>query len=251
MKLAFDRGGDAGDLLVLLHGLGATRQVWTNFVTARKWYGTWIAPDLRGHGGSPHADDYSLTAHATDIAELVSSEGPFDAVTVLGHSMGGAIALALASGKFGFLPARVFGLGIKVEWNAGELAGLRKMVEAVPRIFATKDEAIARYLKVSGLADLIPASSTMAESGVTKTDDGWRLSCDPRTASVGPPPMESLMAAARVPVHLACGESDTLTNVAQLAHYDTAAQSLPGGHNIMVENPSAVWDWLQTKSTPN
>jgi len=248
VKLAFDHGGDGGDLLVLLHGLGATRCVWTNFIAARRWTGSWIAPDLRGHGASAHAADYSLNAHAADVAELTAAHGAANSVTVLGHSMGGAIGLALASGEFGFLPARMFGLGIKVAWSADELAGLRSMAQATPRIFATKDEAIARYLKVSGLTGLAPNVSEIALSGIAEVEGGWRLACDPRTASVGQPPMESLMAAARAPVHLACGEGDTLTNVAQLARYDAAAQSLSGGHNIMMENPAAVWDWLQSKS---
>ena len=52
------------------------------------------------------------------------------------------------------------------------------------------------------------------------------------------------MAAAQAPVHLACGSGDTLTTAAQLARYNPAAQNLPGSHNIMVENPAAVWDWL-------
>jgi len=30
----------------------------------------------------------------------------------------------------------------------------------------------------------------------------------------------------------------------QLAGYDANARDLPGGHNVMVENPSAVWDWM-------
>ena len=244
MKLECDRGGSGPRLLVLLHGLAATRHVWTNFITAGRWNGSWIAPDLRGHGASAHATDYSLRAHAADIAELVRGSGEWREVVVLGHSMGGAIAMALASGASGITPAQVIGVGVKVAWNDDELAGMRKMASMPAKFFATKEEAIARYLKVSGLSGLIAPDSDAAAAGVAQTADGWRLAYDPATASIGAPPMEELMAAARVLIHLSRGATDAMISHDQLAVFDSGARDLSGGHNVMVENPGAVWDWI-------
>jgi pimeloyl-ACP methyl ester carboxylesterase len=244
MRLESDRRGSSPRLLVLLHGLGATRHVWTNFIAADRWNGSWIAPDLRGHGTSAHAADYNLNAHAADIAELVRGAGEWSEVIVLGHSMGGAIAMALASGASGIAPARVFGVGVKVAWNDDELAGMRKMAAMPVKFFATRDEAIARYLKVSGLSGLIASESPGAIAGVDRTPEGWRLAYDPATASIGAPPMKELMAAARAPIHLARGATDAMISRDQLAVYDHDARDLPGGHNVMVENPNAVWDWI-------
>ncbi len=241
MKLEANRGGEGSRLLVLLHGLGATRKVWTKFVAANRWTGRWIAPDLRGHGASAHAEDYSLNAHATDVAELVRGA---EEIVVLGHSMGGVVALALASGSFGIAPARVFGLGVKVHWNDDELAGMRKMAATPARLFESRNDAVARYLKVSGLTGLIAPDSAEALSGVTQSGDSWRLACDPATASIGPPPMEALMAKAEAPIHLACGATDAMVSRAQLAAYDRNAHQIAAGHNAMVENPSAVWNWI-------
>jgi pimeloyl-ACP methyl ester carboxylesterase len=237
MKLEHDRGGDGDRLLVLLHGLGATRDVWRPMLTASRWEGCWIAPDLRGHGASAHAANYSLGCHAADVTELVS--GPWREIVVLGHSMGGAVGLALASGWFGMAPSRVFGLGIKVVWNAEELAGLEKMAAAPARLFASKDEAMARFAKVSGLG----AHATGL--GVTQTGDGWRLAADPATARVGPPPMQALLSCAACPIHLARGESDAMVSGVQLEAFDPAAVDIVGaGHNAMIDAPGAVWDWL-------
>ena len=244
MKLAFDRGGNGPHLLVLLHGLGATRHVWRNMIAAGRWKGSWIAPDLRGHGASAHASDYSLDAHAADIAELARDCGEWSEVVVLGHSMGGAIAMALASGASGFTPAQVFGVGVKVAWNEDELAGMRKMAAMPVKFFATRDEAIARYLKVSGLSGLVAPDTADAAAGVVQTQDGWRLAYDPATASIGAPPMKELMEAARAPIHLARGTTDAMISRDQLAIHDHDARDLPGGHNVMVENPGAVWDWI-------
>lgn len=248
MKLEADRGGDGPRLLVLLHGLGATRHVWRPLLASGRWQGSWLAPDLRGHGASPHAISYGLGQHAADVAELVQDAGAWEEVVILGHSMGGAVALALASGWFGTQPACVFGLGIKVAWSDDELGGMRKMAATPARTFETKDEAIARYLKVSGLAGLIAPESAEAAAGVTHAESGWRLAFDPATASIGPPPMRELLAAARAPIHLARGETDALVTHDQLAAYDSDASDLRGGHNVMVENPTAVWDWIESKS---
>src|SRR6202050_2928957 len=48
-------GGGGEPVLVLLHGLGATGDVWNGWrpLLARRWPGRWLAPDLPGHGGGP------------------------------------------------------------------------------------------------------------------------------------------------------------------------------------------------------
>ena len=248
MKLAADRGGSGDRLLVLLHGLGATHHVWHKMLATAsdRWKGTWVAPDLRGHGASARALEYALGHHAADVAEL--ARGDWREIVVVGHSMGGVVALALASGWFGILPAHCFGLGIKVAWTAEELARLGEMAAAPPRMFATKDEAVARYLKAAGLAGLMAEDSPGAEAGVVTDDAGWRLAADPATAAVGAPPMRALIDAAKAPLHLACGETDRMVTLDQLRKFDANATDLAGlGHNAMVEDPSALWGWIESK----
>ena len=250
VKLAFDRGGDGERLIVLLHGLGATRQVWRPMLDAARWRGSWLAPDLRGHGASPHAASYALGQHAADVADLVQACGDWREIVVVGHSMGGVVGLALASGWFGVKPARVFGVGIKVAWSDAELLRLGEMAAAPARSFASKDEAVSRYLKVSGLAALADPASPVAQAGVVQGDGGWRLAADPKTATVGAPPMTALIAAAEASFHLARGQNDAMMTREQLRAYDQRATDLPGlGHNAMVEDPDAVWRWIEGRLT--
>src|SRR5947207_13319960 len=58
--LRVHEGGSGQPLLVLLHGLGATGDVWAGWwpLLARRWPGRCIAPDLPGHGSSPPLDAY-------------------------------------------------------------------------------------------------------------------------------------------------------------------------------------------------
>jgi pimeloyl-ACP methyl ester carboxylesterase len=250
MRLAFDGGGSGDRLLVFLHGLGATRHVWQAMTDAGRWNGRWIAPDLRGHGNSPHTQSYTLADHAGDVGELVQGLTVAQEIVVVGHSMGGAVALALASGAYGFAPARVFGLSIKVAWTSEELARMGEMASTPARIFASQDEAADRYLKVAGLVGLVDHASPAAAAGIARTDGGWRLSCDPATASVGAPPMQALLDAARSRVHLARGANDRMMSLDQLKVYDAGAADIPeAGHNAMVERPLAVWDWVESRLT--
>ncbi|MBV9993538.1 MAG: alpha/beta hydrolase [Alphaproteobacteria bacterium] len=237
MKLAFDKGGDGGKLLVLLHGLGANRCVWRAMLSASRWDGRWMALDLRGHGGSAHAASYALEDHAADVVETIGAG--WDEITVLGHSMGGAVGLKLAGGT---KLARVFGLGIKVAWDAQELAGLERMAAASVKWFATRDEAAARYLKVAGLA---ASDDSCVGPGIVQGESGWRLAADPATARVGPPPMRALIETARCPFHLARGAGDRMVSLEQLQEYDSEALDIPdAGHNAMVDRPGDVWDWV-------
>lgn len=55
-----------------------------------------IAPDLAGHGGSDrHRGDHSLGGHACDLRDLLALL-EVDRVTVVGHSLGGGIAMQFA-----------------------------------------------------------------------------------------------------------------------------------------------------------
>jgi pimeloyl-ACP methyl ester carboxylesterase len=104
-------GGRGEPVLALLHGLGATGDVWDGWrpLLARRWPGRWVAPDLPGHGGSPPLDDYTFDGFAAAVAGAIP---PGAEPVVLGHSLGGAVALALASGDFGVPVRAVIGLGI-------------------------------------------------------------------------------------------------------------------------------------------
>lgn len=259
MTLFAEQGGRGPDLLVLLHGLGATAAVWQPFLASadRHWPGRWLAIDLPGHGASPPQAAYELTDIAASVARAISSRAEAGArIVVLGHSLGGAIGLALASGEHGVQAERVFGVGIKVAWSDEDLQRLAAIAAQPRRRFATEPEAWERYLKVSGLAGQADArSATVARgvaphtpdagaSGTPSQVDGWCLAMDPRANGVGRPPFTHLMAAARCPVHLARGREDPLVTLDQLRSLDPAAVDLAArGHNVMVEAPQVLWEW--------
>src|ERR1700678_3025314 len=102
--LRVQQGGSGEPVLLLLHGLGATSDVWDGWrpLLARRWPGRWLAPDLPGHGGSPSLTGYTFDGFAAALAPTIAAALPAAAsVVVLGHSLGGVVGLCLASGEFG------------------------------------------------------------------------------------------------------------------------------------------------------
>jgi len=232
-------GGNGEPLLVLLHGLGATGDVWAGWrpLLARRWPGRWLAPDLPGHGGSPPLAGYTFDGFAAAVAGVVP---PGAGVVVLGHSLGGVVGLALASGRFPVPVRAVIGLGIKVVWTGEDLDRAQAAARRPPAWFASRDEAAARYLRVSGLAGLLPAGDPAVEAGLREQDGRWRLAMDPAAFAVGAPDMAQLLARSRAPVTLTRGGHDPMNTDEQLARFGTGTVTLPGlGHNAHVESPEA------------
>jgi pimeloyl-ACP methyl ester carboxylesterase len=94
-KRAFVKAG-SGPAMLLLHGLGCDHTTWAPVISALARRFTVIAPDLLGHGLSdkPRAD-YSVGGYANGMRDLLTVLG-IDKVTVVGHSLGGGVAMQFA-----------------------------------------------------------------------------------------------------------------------------------------------------------
>jgi pimeloyl-ACP methyl ester carboxylesterase len=94
-KRAFIRAG-SGPVLLLLHGIGNNCHTWAGVIDRLAESYTVIAPDLLGHGASDKPrGDYSIAAYANGMRDLLSVLD-IERATVVGHSLGGGIALQFA-----------------------------------------------------------------------------------------------------------------------------------------------------------
>lgn len=85
-----------GPALVLLHGVSGAMQTWDGVAPGLGLTHTVITPDLPGHGlSSKPRGDYSLGAFASVVRDLLHALG-HDRATVVGHSLGGGIAMQFA-----------------------------------------------------------------------------------------------------------------------------------------------------------
>ena len=96
-----------GPPLVLLHGANLSAEVWSYQLRDLSATYRVIALDLRGHGrSSAGEDDVTISAMATDVAEVMGALGLERAVLV-GHSMGGMVSLRLARAHPELLGTRI------------------------------------------------------------------------------------------------------------------------------------------------
>lgn len=95
LKLHYaDWGNEDAPLLLLVHGGRDHCRNWDWVAEALRDEYHVIAPDLRGHGDSQWAigGGYAMVDYVLDVASLLDQLGEFP-LTIIGHSLGGAISL--------------------------------------------------------------------------------------------------------------------------------------------------------------
>ena len=90
-----DLGGAGKPPLVVLHGLLGSSRNWltTGGDLAARYHV--FAPDLRNHGKSPHGEPMDYETMMADLLAWLDAQG-LAKVTLMGHSMGGKVAMLLA-----------------------------------------------------------------------------------------------------------------------------------------------------------
>jgi pimeloyl-ACP methyl ester carboxylesterase len=96
VDIHYDVIGD-GPPVVLVHGITDTGADWAPIDQRLATDHTVITLDLRGHGESGDADDYSALAMTQDLAAVVAAVG-IDRPLLVGHSLGGVVVTAYAAG---------------------------------------------------------------------------------------------------------------------------------------------------------
>ena len=90
------RDEGAGEVLLLIHGMGGNSNNWRELIPALAKKYRVIAPDLLGHGQTAKPrGDYSLGAFAVWLRDFLDALG-IPRVTIVGHSLGGGIAMQFA-----------------------------------------------------------------------------------------------------------------------------------------------------------
>jgi len=169
----------AGPVLLLVHGMGGGYENWREVIEplARRY--TVIAPDLPGHGTSaPGNGDYSTGALAVGLRDLLVALG-HERATLVGHSLGGGIAMQLAY-QFPELAERLVlvssgGLGPEVSLvlRAAALPGSELWITATARTASWAGAALGRGLAKVGLRPA-PDVAEVARGYASLADPGRR-----------------------------------------------------------------------------
>ena len=138
-------------------------------------------------------------------------------------------------------------IGVKISWTDEERAQSAKLVDAPVRWFDSRDAAIERFLRVSGLAGLADPDTPVAASGNVEHDGNWRLAADNRTALVAGADTTEIyhLACDHADIVLAAGENDWMVPPDALRALAADGVVLDGlGHNAHVEDPERIWSLI-------
>ena len=162
MELNYNRYSSDGAPLLILHGMLGNFNNWSWHSRRLAEHFAVYALDMRNHGASPHAPQMDYPTMAQDVMAFMDQHG-IDKAHILGHSMGGKIAMQLALNA----PQRVLRLVVAdvapVEYQKGEhddifsgldaidLASVQSRTEADKQLAEWVDDEIVRQFLLSNL----------------------------------------------------------------------------------------------------
>ena len=139
--------------LVILHGLLGSARNWRSMARKLAEHRTVYAVDLRNHGTSPHTDSMRYDEMAADVLALLDAHG-IDNANLVGHSMGGKVAMKLAFGIGDRIPALVV-VDIPPAARPGDIQHLVSALQALPVTRTDRraqlDELLGKHVPEPGL----------------------------------------------------------------------------------------------------
>jgi pimeloyl-ACP methyl ester carboxylesterase len=226
--------GQRGPPLILIHGAGGSHRHWP--LELRTMPGRRvIAVDLPGHGDSPGPGRRAIDGYARDLPAFMDAMELARAVLV-GHSMGGAIALTLALDW----PDRVAGLG---------LVGTGARLRVTPALLQAASDPASFQAGIEVMADwsfgpgASPALRSEYREGLRRLPaavvHGDFSACDPFD-------VRERLSELRLPTAVVCGDADRSTppRYSEFLRAQIAGARLsliPGaGHMVALEAPAAT-----------
>lgn len=152
-----------GPVVLFIHGILGSQQQWSHLVDTMDDDHRVVMPDLFGHGESAKPlGDYSLSSHAATMRDLLDHLD-IDRVTLVGHSLGGGIAMQF----FYLFPERVERLVLVSSGGLGREVNVALRAATLP--------GAAQVLSVAASA---PVLSQVEALGKAATKAGWRPGAD-------------------------------------------------------------------------
>lgn len=165
-----------GPVLLLIHGMAGSLETWRSVIGPLAHDATVLAVDLPGHGGSsPGGGDYSLGSLAAGLRDVLTALG-HDRATLVGHSLGGGIAMQF-SYQFPEMTERLVlvssgGLGLEVNpaLRAASLPGANLFLSVTAEATRRASGIAGRVLRAAhspsrpGLDELVRSYSSLADA---------------------------------------------------------------------------------------
>lgn len=157
-----------GRPLVILHGLFGSGDNWKQVAGMLAESAEVHLPDLPDHGDSPAVDELSFPVMADAVADYIRSEG-LGSPAVLGHSMGGKVAMVLALTRPDIVSSVIPVDILPREYPPGHLEileGLSRVEEAAPENRREADEILAEFVPEKPVRAFLLKGLIRTESGM-------------------------------------------------------------------------------------
>jgi pimeloyl-ACP methyl ester carboxylesterase len=246
--------GGRGPPTVLLHGGSLTARTWDYVAIALRGDFRLVALDMRGHGASDWADDYSIQSFASDVMAVIDGLA-IERTHFVGMSLGGIVACEFALNH----PDRTESL-VMVDVTSRPVFAATARMRAFMTGFrgaATVDEVVERALAVSPRSD--PERLHYRMRALLKRGDDGRLVWKSDRQRLSDYPMilrhlagfEARVPSMAAPFLLARGGESLI--VSEHAAHDFTARFPDGrwvdikdaGHNVQEDNPRDLADALK------
>jgi len=244
-------GEQADNGIVLVHGGAAHARWWDHIAPLLARGRRVVALDLSGHGDSGRRDVYNLDLWAHEVLAVASAAGITGPPIVIGHSMGGFVALRVA-GLYGPQIEGVVVIDSPVRDITPEERAARDQRAFGPlRVYPTREAAIARFHPIPDQPALPYITAHIAAASIRAADGGWSWKFDPRIfgRSQSTP---ALLTRLDCRVALYRAEHGIVSPQISELMYDRLGQRAPlieipaAGHHVMLDHPIALVTGIRT-----
>jgi pimeloyl-ACP methyl ester carboxylesterase len=250
--IAYRAWGDRGDVgIVLVHGGAAHARWWDHIGPLLDDGRRVVALDLSGHGDSGRRDAYTLDQWSTEVLTVAAAAGIEAPPTVIGHSMGGFVALRAAS-LYGSSLAGVVAIDSPVRDITPEERAARERSAFGPlRVYPSREAVIARFRPIPDQPTLPYITAHVARTSIRNVDGGWSWKFDPHIFARHQLSQARLT---RLDCRVALFRAEHGILSAQLSEimYDRLGRLAPvieipaAGHHVMLDQPIALVTGIRT-----
>jgi pimeloyl-ACP methyl ester carboxylesterase len=257
------RANSKGPTCLLIHGYGEGGYVWDETCKTLTDFCSVAVLDLRGHGESHKSSTgrYDLSTHVADAVRITQSLG-VDRIVLIGHSLGGQIAMRIAV-EFPTLVAALVLVDISSDPNRGAMRQARANLRASMRTYSTVEEYKEWLMKIRPLISAHTAQN-LAVGGLRLGSQGFELKIDPALVapdttdieSKGKPNSATTLKNILCPSLLIRGAGSALLSASSASHMVRSLRNgqlitINGaGHAVMSDAPQAfnrvVRDFMKT-----
>lgn len=225
--------------VVLIHGAGSDHLFWPPEIRRMKGFQVY-ALDLPGHGRAKGHGLQDIKTYAEIISNWMNSI-KLNRAVIIGHSMGGAIALTLTREY----EEKVLGLGLI---STGARLRVNPLILENTRYSQTYPTALSFIISKSFSKDASPKLISLAQRRMADIRPsvlhGDLLACDKFD-------LTGSLQQIRTPCLIVCGQDDEMTPPRYSQHLSENIKGanlnlVPGaGHMVMLEKPQIVMDIME------